>query len=57
MHHVYKDGKQYYSLNDLREAIIREWNGMDQEFIKKLIDSMPRRVAKVAEVNGEAIGY
>ena len=57
MHHVYKDGKQYYSLNDLREAIIREWNGMNQEFIKKLIDSMPKRVAKVVEVNGEAIGY
>ena len=57
VHHVYKDGKQYYSLNDLREAIIREWDGMTQDFIKKLIDSMPKRVAKVVEVNGNAIGY
>ena len=57
VHHVYKDGKQYYSLNDLREAIIREWDGMAQDFIKKLIDSMPKRVAKVVEVNGKAIGY
>lgn len=57
VHHVYKDGKQYYSLNDLREAIIREWDGMAQDFIKKLIDSMPKRVAKVVEVNGNAIGY
>jgi len=24
VHHVYKDGKQYYSLNDLREAITLE---------------------------------
>ena len=53
VHHVYKDGKQYYSLNDLREAIIRE----AQDFIKKLIDSMPKRVTKVVEANGNAIGY
>ena len=57
VHHVYQDGKQYYSLNDLREAIIREWDEMAQDFIKKLIDSMPKRVAKVVEVNGKAIGY
>jgi len=57
IHHVYKDGKQYYSLNDLREAIIREWDGMTHDFIKKLIDSMPKRVVKVAEVNENAIGY
>jgi hypothetical protein len=30
---------------------------MAQDFIKKLIDSMPKRVAKVVEVNGNAIGY
>jgi len=51
-HHVYKDGKQYYALNDLREAIIREWNGMSQEFIKRLIDSMPKRVGQVVMVIG-----
>jgi hypothetical protein len=28
-----------------REAIIREWDGMAQDFIKKLMDSMPKRVA------------
>jgi hypothetical protein len=36
---------------------IREWDGMAQNFIKKLIDSMPKRVAKVVEVNGNAIRY
>ena len=40
VHHVYKDGKQYYSLNDLREA--QDWDGVAQDFIKKLIDSMPK---------------
>jgi len=30
---------------------------MAQDFIKKLIDSMPKRVARVVEINGKAIGY
>jgi hypothetical protein len=30
---------------------------MAQDFIKKLIDSMPNRVTKVVEVNKNAIGY
>jgi hypothetical protein len=38
-------------------AIIREWDGMAQDFIKKMIDSMPKRVAKVVQVNGNAIEY
>jgi len=38
----------------MEEVLINE---LDQDFIKTLIDSMPKRVAKVVQVNGNAIEY
>ena len=33
------------------------WNDLPPEYYKKLIDSMPRRIEAVIEVNGNRIGY
>ncbi len=54
---VYKDGKQYDTVEDLRFAVKEVWNRMPQHYIQTLISSMEHRVKKVIEHKGEHIGY
>lgn len=54
---VYEDGRQFYSKIDLEAAILEAWEKMPQEYVQKLFNSMPNRVASVVEAGGCFIGY
>ncbi|OAF68271.1 hypothetical protein A3Q56_03979 [Intoshia linei] len=54
---VYKDGKQYKCLKDLRSAIERSWNSIDQPKVNTLIASMPSRIFEgIMEIGNLLIG-
>jgi hypothetical protein len=44
-------------VDELGKAIFDAWKVMPQEFIDKLIDSMPNRMEKVLDARGRAIDY
>lgn len=54
---VYTNGKQYSSITDLKAAIIREWNNIDDKVLKALVNSMPNRIFAVISKQGKAINY
>lgn len=45
------------SLRDLAEIIEVEWDLIPQEFLNTLVDSMPRRIGAVIQVNGGTTKY
>ncbi|KAF0718519.1 hypothetical protein AaE_010632 [Aphanomyces astaci] len=54
---VYRNGRQFQCVADLKSAIIEAWCGISQELIVSLIQSMPRRCVAVLEANGGRTGY
>ena len=42
---------------ELRRALLEEWEKIDIGIINKLIDSMPRRVEQLVEVRGSSTKY
>ena len=44
---VYAEGKHFGSLQELKLTIIREWEALPQDLLKKLVNSMPKRVGDV----------
>ena len=40
---VFTLNKQFHSLNELKACILREWESLDQELLKKLVGSTPDR--------------
>ena len=54
---VYRDFRQFESLQDLREAIETAWDNIDPEVLKKLADSMTKRCIKVIKNKGAPSGY
>lgn len=49
---VYKNGRQYDNIQQLKEVIVEEWNNLPQDTIKKLYKSLPNRVVEVVENRG-----
>ena len=49
---VYKGGRQYHWVNDLKEAIFVAWASFSPELLQKLVDSMPNRVFKAVHLGG-----
>ncbi|KAI5703251.1 hypothetical protein M8J76_000466 [Diaphorina citri] len=45
------------SLHELKEAIVDEWNGIPQEQISNVINSMPRRLGEVIRARGANTHY
>ena len=43
--------------NDLTVASKKEWLKLDMEFVDRLCDSMPKRLALVIEAKGCSVGY
>jgi len=41
----------------LEEAVMAAWNAVPEDFLIRLIDSMPRRIVKCIEVSGGYTGY
>ena len=54
---VYKDGKQYDTKNDLKNAIYDAWDKFSRETAVKLRDSMCNRCISVIERRGLKIDY
>lgn len=52
---VYANCKQYRDLEELKTAILRCWEEIDETVRHNLIDSMPSRLVKVISTNGRAI--
>lgn len=56
-HEVYADKPAYENVKDLEDAIRAAWDKMPQDYIDRLIDSMPSRMKQVIERKGEYTDY
>lgn len=54
---VYKNGKQYNSISELKDAILTSWEEIELPILQKLNKSMKNRVCQVLINNGKGIGY
>lgn len=54
---VYSGGKQYNNVQDLKNAIIRSWDEINDDTIKSLVRSMHKRMILTAKANGDGINY
>jgi len=54
---VYQDGKQYNTVEDLKNGILGAWDKIQPEMLCKLIDSMPERMIMLLKSNGGSIKY
>lgn len=54
---VYKNGKQYSSKEELKRAILAEWQTMDKSYLTTLISSMKNRCIAVLKANGSTVKY
>lgn len=52
---VYDGKKQYYSIEELEKAILKEWENIDLNMLKKLVTDMPVRIGKVILNKGNFI--
>ena len=56
-HEVYKDGKQYDSVEELKKAVLKCWDNIPMEYLQKLISSMKNRVFEIIKQNGGQTHY
>jgi transposase len=54
---VYKNGKQFHSLEDLKSAISKAWDEMPDWYLARLVESMPARIQAVIDAEGKNIMY
>uniref|UniRef100_H3GPM9 Tc1-like transposase DDE domain-containing protein n=1 Tax=Phytophthora ramorum TaxID=164328 RepID=H3GPM9_PHYRM len=54
---IYHNGKQYDSAAELTAAIYAAWEAVDHTYLRKLIDSMPRRCIEVISKQGNTTHY
>lgn len=54
---VYAGGRQFDSINDLKEAITIAWEQIEISELRRLVDSMHPRVVQVLIRNGKSIHY
>lgn len=52
-----RDGPTLPDLMSVENAVMREWSNMSQEFVDRLIDSMPRRIGAVIAAKGGHTRY
>lgn len=52
---VYAENQQYNKVDDLKAAILREWDALDGNLLKNLINSMRKRIFKCIQTNGNTI--
>lgn len=56
-HAVYANGRQFYSIDDLKNAVQREWDNLPTSYLEALVKSMKTRVKKLHEMKGKYTGY
>lgn len=54
---VYKEGRQYSSVGDLKRRVIEVWAELDQGILCNLVRSMPNRLFQVINRNGDVTDY
>lgn len=54
---VYKDGRQFSSVLELKQCILQEWGALTQNFASKLVQSMTKRCRQVLERGGKKTDY
>ncbi len=54
---VYEGNKQFDTINQLKLAILLAWNEIEDDILKTLIFSMPKKMHKVLESHGGSINY
>jgi transposase len=54
---VYKNGRQYNSVSELKAAIRNEWSKIGLETLRNLINSVPNRVFEVIFKKGGHTKY
>ncbi|KAE9192277.1 hypothetical protein PF005_g18520 [Phytophthora fragariae] len=54
---VYAHGRQYRTVGDLEKAIMAAWASIEQEYLCKLVESMPRRCLAVIKQKGGLTKY
>lgn len=54
---VYANNKQYRNVAELKKAIQAEWDGLEQEHIDSLVESMQNRVFEVIQRGGGPTHY
>ncbi|KAE9038203.1 hypothetical protein PR001_g8046 [Phytophthora rubi] len=54
---VYAHGRQYRTVGDLQKAIMAAWASIEQEYLCKLVESMPRRCLAVIKQKGGLTKY
>ncbi|EFP12960.1 hypothetical protein CRE_12406 [Caenorhabditis remanei] len=54
---IYKHGKQYNSVNDLKTAILAAWDAISDTEMKNLVGSMKNRMIEVIQNNGGETSY
>lgn len=54
---VYGNGRQFYSVAELKKAILENWNLLSDSVVKHNIESMQRRCEAIIKASGEKIQY
>lgn len=54
---VYRGSRQFTTVEELKTAIMDEWQNMNQDTIKKLYDSLPDRMIEVISKSGGSTKY
>lgn len=54
---VYKNGKQYDNVPQLKRAILDAWRKVEKTTLQKLVDSMPNRIFEVISKQGKCTKY
>lgn len=54
---VYAHGRQFQSVRELKQSLTEEWNNLEPDILKSLIDSMPRRLQHVIIAKGDNSNY
>ncbi|POM73555.1 Transposase [Phytophthora palmivora] len=54
---VYAHGRQYRTIDQLEGAILVAWDSIEQEYLLKLVESMPRRCLAVIKQKGDLAKY
>ena len=54
---VYKNARQFETLDDLKECLLMEWENLNMKDVRNLIKSISKRLAKVIIASGGPSGY
>uniref|UniRef100_A0A8R1I6Q4 HTH_Tnp_Tc3_1 domain-containing protein n=1 Tax=Caenorhabditis japonica TaxID=281687 RepID=A0A8R1I6Q4_CAEJA len=54
---VYKNGKQYNSISEFKDAVKAEWSKIQLSYLANLSNSMPNRIFQVIQKNGGFTSY